>query len=1357
MGKTKPAGQNGDETVTAIKAALMATPDEGASAPIVFPDIKTHGEDAFTAVTEFVESLIETQQPLHKSTTWKEAGLRGHGHMIQIASRHAMEAARAAYDRAVSKSGFTATPETLDQHPALDFEAAMGWLFKTNVRLFADRSYAHLGGSSEAFYNAIQKSYADLACQSANVAASMLDADEDDPRALGIIERIWSVCFDRLGIQTLDDHLADALGFTAGDLDTLEYRATRGKLRTSLREASKLRWSDRNGRSYGEALIDAWATMQNDESVLEDVSTFTGTNFTPESFEHEFERMLDVLITKDLQALENHEMDVSELYALIENLERWRDMFGEVEEPEDIDPDHAGEDFWRFDVLRKFGYGSYSHMMECLNSSYASLQANMVLNTCTQNNPDDVYDSLMEVRDCLQKGNIAFDRPGAFAAIMLDRDAYFAALTETAPAAIDRDFNYAYQPALKTEQRLQLLLNADDAFDRIDGTLAMAWTSASPRSLATQLEKMRMRRAEEILAMSRIAYTGEGLYLVMKPALDLLDDLGLTLMSDEFHSRTGMDEKRAASLARLFDDADISTLWKTAISDEEDPLQRLVYAMEFENRFAKLDSARQVELQYHLDGTEQQHRTHLSQIADKAMNTAVERMGLAPHDTLKNAEFLSVIRNGLSLINPNALDHPLLFRRLTGKDLSEFLSVEQDTKSRVDQLVGADRNPFVITKEQAAARLVEIAHMKRSAQGWYALRDLRHDAIITGFSLADNDILNAARANYSNLADLNAEHALAGAQECLDAALAKGPGMVSLNNLSAHQYHDFVMARRWLGRSGFALLKDDAYEAMGLAGRADFVERMRESLFDYTMQIESAIFREGIAIIGPFQYLKAMREIRDAYQRLGFDNERDDGAELPPDMTSNAVSVTTVREALSSFAPRAHLAILNSDRPLSVKHRQMREIMQFSARMGIGFSDNDTTKAINQKFTDTVYGRMKHVLDVFAKKPDDMARGWRVACAIGQVRDEYDLERLSWFDQMFEPLGYRTFRDFCEDMAVKRLDQLHRRCQRRIATAGVDQVTSGAFHRDIIADIARMRSVIESPFLDDAYVNLIMNNAQVSREWMNATERLSASLALPMMADIVFDPTMQPENRAMHIDDVFTLRNLVGPEDRIVKRMDWDELDAVRSEMLLMRASHHMLRDMLRGDKPSWSPRMLQVYALFEQNGMALSDTAHLQKLGLSEGEATQYASLDRLAFAYTMLLQLDKVDPKQVGNTHNIVVGMFRDADRNGIDFKDRDIQRMLGLRSDNEMHQLIIAPALFVARSFSNTLKDMQDPVQGRTIGKAMQNFMKATRLEAHVDQGVLKEFGIFDRASLGRLIGNFGQMLKTNRRKNDGLQPA
>lgn len=1366
MGSIKTTGPTGDDTVEQIKAAIVAAPGpDGASATSTIPSCPMpaeKGEAGYRTLIEFAEGLIEDGHVLSDVNVWKQAGLRGFGQFTQMLSGHAMAAAQEAYAQALSKSSFTATPDTLDRHPAFDYERAAGWLFKTSHKLFSDRAYARLGGSAQAFYAGMRDAYCDLVYQAVRTADAMLDADPEDARALDLIELVWGKCFDRLGVQEIDDHVTNKTGISAGEIDAVEYRAVCAKMRTLLHEAADMRWRARDSDAYFTKILDAWEVLRHDESILEDHAAFDGLNVTPSRFVVEAQRAVETLIERNLRALEDGNREIPELYGFIERVQHWRTLFDEVDAPDNVKPEHEGEDFWCAEILDQFGYRSYTHMIQCLHASYGGARANIALNNRRNEDPANLYDALMEARDSLMQGDIPFDRPGGFEGLALDREAFFSTLDETAPAAISRDWMYVHHIGMPAQDRLKILDNIADAFDRIRATDYTDWTNVTPRMVHGPHDKTRLRVVAEILALSQAALDTDGVYTVMKPAVDLLDDMKLDMKSTRFHDAAGMSAARAEELFERFDRADMGMLWRAATSDEEDDLQRLVYAMEFSQRFEDMTNgkaAEALEMLFTLTGSWEDYQGQLGIIATDARNAAVERMEAAPNDTLGNAQLIRSFRNAVTFISPDTLQFPMKFRHLTGLSLAQFLAQEKEIQDKVAQLISPPGKVFFITPEDAGKRLARIAKMQPGEEGWYALRQLRHDATVTGFSLADDRVLNAARLNWDDLADLNCVHALQAARACLDAARQGMEDPLTLSNREAHPYHHFVRARRWIGRSGYGMLLDEPYREIGFDTRAHFTQAMREALFDYAVQLEGAVLREGVAGAGGYKYITALEETRNVYQELGFDCERDDAAtDIPAELMPNTVNVAAVRNALQWAGPSVSLSVLDSDLSLSAKYRRMHKLMDFAKRMNVVTGTHPKTAAISSKFSILVNDRLARVIDNFAKNPDDMARGWRVACAIGEVCDRYNLTTIDWFNPLFQRLGYGNFDAFCHDMAIKRLNQLHRRCVAQLQNAGADQFGSAAFHRGIAVDIGRMQAILESPMLDDDRVSTIMSHAGVNREWMTYTHRISAALSLPLLADIAYEPTMRSEERYELLEDMFGLREVAGRKDHTVRRLNWDELAVMKREMVLMRATQHLLKDMMRGENPTWSPRLLQVYALMEEAGMSMSDPAHLQQLGLNAQESALYAGIGKLSFPYSMILRLEHADPRNVNEVHSMVLGLYRYAEQNNIDLIDPSVHRALGLRDRGEVMRLLIGPAVHMARIFSNTLKTTQDPVQGREVGKLMQHFMEATRLEKRIDRRILEAEGVLDRITVGQMIGNFGRMLKKARIKSEAaLQPA
>ncbi len=1307
----------------------------------IFEDSDPAGEEGFYSITNLIAELDELQFSLAEASTWQAVGLEDYADLVERANRHALAAAEAAYQRALAAKGVTIAIDTLEDHPVCALETAFAWLQKTSLPLFAKSTYAGMGGSAGAFFNALQDAHVDAVRQTVAAAVTALQADSKDARAHAAMVRI-DEHFKRLGIVDVTPAVEKLLGFDEEQLNNWRYAATAGKFRGQLEKAAQLRFRSRHGVEYFDAVIDAMATALDEGTLLNDADIYEGLNFNAASLVQEFNRSLDESMAADIVAMPG--MNAEDVEAMRERMEYRRSLCDGEDAPEGTHPQYSAEDFWRHETFQRFGFRSYSHFVQTAQQIYASALANNALRDHDVNVPAPTYDALNEARERLQAARVSLDREAPFVELNLSRDLFFSMLDACASAAAMRDWSHAFDPGQTTDNRLELIEAARTAASRITGTEYALVLPESMDDMGAFETHLKIRKVEETLASALMTLRENGAYPVYQQAFLLLDELETDLLNAELRKHMGMSRTQALEFDARYGHLDMIHMWSditqtdgqddTADDDadeESDALQRYIWMMEFRGRFDACDTAQQVELLHDMGESEETYHREMQRVAREALALAMGRMQEAPNDTISNAELLVSIRNCITLIAPKAFENETVFKHIAGSDLKDFLKLEADVRGRAVAMTTPTKLDHGY-KPGAAAAAILSAHdpALKGEAAWTMLRDAARHARMSGFSITDKSVLKKAGMTAEDLRKMAQDHAQHAAAEHVHMAIAKGAAPVTYDSMRHHPFNDYVSALTWLTRMRLTPLNDAPYQAMGLTGRSEFVERMRESLLEFTIELESLVLRAGPSA-GPRMYLDAMREIRDGYRMLGFDHDRDDRTDLPQGLTANSVNVETVRLAIVRMGFAAVESIMNAPAPEKARYPEARKIkalegiFAFAERMNASdWRDEKRVAAIDERFTMLGRSRLRRILQKFAQEPDNAARGWRIATAIRPMRNMHQLEELDWFTELFREIGFLDYTTFAEFMAVGYLTQLDRRIKTRLEA---EDTADPVLNRDLLRDIGRIHDVIRADIIPDDRAAGLLAMANITREALDIHHRLAASLALPLLARQTEDPFMTLNERRELLEDCFGLQDMAGSENPLVKKIDWETMERRFKATLGASAAACILPDMLRGDVPTMSPGIVNAANILGLGNLSLGNAETMRYIGLSADEADAYAQLNALIVPYQILRALELVEMTDGQGVYDAVTRLHAAAAERGVDLMNPDVQLALGLRDLNEFLNVVDRPAVILASTLSSSLKQMEDPEQISVQAGAIAAFMEATGINTRLNPETLRQAGI------------------------------
>ncbi|NBX67167.1 MAG: hypothetical protein EBQ96_09250 [Proteobacteria bacterium] len=1326
------------------------------------------GAAAWNALHQYQTILIEATWPIDADESYKIGGFESYADFQRIMSNHAMDEARRLYDTALDKLGrdvddvsFVPTMDTMDQLPYLDMKAALDWIKKSGRPLLADATYEVIGSTRTDFFDEMRLAHISAARLKIGNAAVW----EGDPESgIAIVESALRHNFSALGLNANSPDIAKYI-----DLDAVTIRAVHGNHVTRKFKAQMAliagwrQFKKTDAPEYHDAMIEAAITLGRSEALNEDPEIYKDIGFTRDAFEAEVHRCAECKLARIVSGLTTGEVTGEFLQDQLEAAKNLRKLFSFVKAPDDTPLDYIGEDYWCANILQQFGFRSYSHFAEQLSI----LGARAIINNTLYDSkmgPLDRHDDLAEAVAMLKDARYPVNDTAALDAIEVDRKTLTETfVTATYPAA-QRDWNILGSDTFDTTQKMQLIQNLRDSQNRLREAGTEDKLPFTAEALNDAEDQINLRYAEEVIADFLVALDTPNGYETLRKAYQVFDDLEVDLLKPDVHRPMGMNAAFAEYIDDRFGMMEMADIWVDA-TDEELPLvERFEAVTSFTKKMETLDAEQVDRLTRHLGLETPPASGVLAQ--DIALNLYHEMLELFDEygdDPVKGYEYLRIASECLTTIDPNALTDEKAFRAITGKiGCRVFVRQLESLKARAEAI----NRPLSLTFNSQGAESQDIVSALKPENKGRKAYDLIEEAARNlrqhGKSILDESILGPLGMTPETMVAFLDEQALIVAREHADTARASKGFPVTLQTIQDHPYQHFRHALSCLSRhSKGTVLSDDLWDQLGFAGREDFMDQCREALLDVTTQMEQLASSPQSMQMGPFGFLRLLSQIRACNRALGIESKDDipDLADLIH-TTGHGGAIETTQRAIHRMAHAACQQVLREEPPVYVaraadgseivlkhksngagpKFKRMKFIYDFAQEMRtMTWEAGGKIGNTNAAYDELIQQRVEGVVNAFEKRKGDPGRGVRLALALKDMADRYQLREDVWFQYLFMGMNYRDFDAFCDYAALQRMRQIVDRTKNTMMGMKGDEQINPTTHLFMLRDMMRIENMASSDgLLSERRRDDILDELGVDPEWHRLQMAISAQFAIPLMLREAADPTLEDAERWTIIEEAIGVLKLIGRARTKHIEIDKKSLAMQRTRAVERMAALNLVEDMLRIETDTVSQHVHNAANVLGLLQRYFHDEGVAQGLGLKPDEIARLVKQEQLLPAYTLARNLYEVPAADLTAQYVVITQLYECFGYAQLDPHNADHLKSIAIKKPLEFMAKLDAMTLQVLKGSCEDLPKLEGrpSKQVETLNLILR-FIETTDIESRASKEDLGKLGIMTHDEVVKAI--------------------
>lgn len=1311
--------------------------------------IDIEGAAAWNELQRYQAIIVETGLSVLDEDSYKIGGFASRADFEETMSGHAMDEAARLYDLAQAKVDDINEnkPVAIEDLPWQDMKAAFEWLKKSGKPLLDDTTYEAIGAGSRADFFDVFRSVHIHAARQKIGRASLLRDEPDEGMAL-----MESALKDNLAPVGLGEDSPELVKYVEVDGETFSaiYAShVKDKFRKQIEALEGWRRFKRtNTPEYQDAVLAAAETLEKSAQLETYPDLFQGLKISREVFADEVLRCADMKLARLVSELAVGNYSGEFLDEQTKKIIALHDLFEIVPAPEDTPVEFLDEDFWCANILKQFGFRSYTHLFEQLHILGAQATIN---NTLGDRNMGlaDAHDALLEGVTTLKEVGFAVNDGRALDSIGIDRTTLTRTFLEATFEALYRDWDILHTSTMDTEGKLRLLENMADGMARVtesDDTREVPFTYEEKEEVAQELK---LRRAEEIIAEFLICLETAKGFNVLYDAYQIFDELEVDMMASHIHGPMGMSQAFAHHIDDRFGMMELADIWMDAIDESLDIDQRFDAAKSVASKLKELEEEQVSMLTSYL-GLDMPPRAGvlLNDLAGELYLRSMAQAEEAGIDPVNELSFLQTAAECLEAMNPNALKDDAAYHATTGKlGRKIFTGRIKALQARVDAL----NTPLTIAFRRATGVSEDLVKALEPQNRGKRAFDLMADAARAlreeGRSILDGHILSPLGMSPESLTAFLDEQVLMAAREHVDAAHAAKGNPLTIETLENHSYQHFRNAYgAMVLHSRGTVLSDTQWRKMGFASRLDFMDQCREALLDCVTQMENLAETPQAMRMGPYGLLRLMNEIRGCYRALGMESLAD-----IPDFndiqttTARGGSIETTQRAIHKMAPAACWQVLNEKRPLkdgetepkdtpaSLRFKKLRFIYEFAFQMRTTTWDGRGKLAnTNAAYDGVVRERIEQVVKRYAKQKGTPARAARLALAVKDMAETYKFENDEWFQDLFLEMNYRDFNSFCDYAAVQRIRQIVDRTLVAMKGSSTDGQLDDATHLGILRDMMRIESLSdENGLVTERRRDGIFRELDVDPEWHRLQMAVSAQFAVPLMLREADDPTIEDSERWAIIEDTLGVLSRIGRARTREIKLDKKHMARTRGRTVRRMAAHSLFEDMLRVETDVMSQHIGTAATMLAQYGKRFADADFSRRIGLRDDE------LERLQYQESKLepfgLARSLYDTPANDMTANYVVinSLYEAFGAAEMNPHDPEHLRVLGIVKPAEFSEMLETRTLDVLKDANVQFAALDGNAERQVeFLNMMLRFLEMTDIESRIGEDALEEKAIFTR---------------------------
>jgi len=389
------------------------------------------------------------------------------------------------------------------------------------------------------------------------------------------------------------------------------------------------------------------------------------------------------------------------------------------------------------------------------------------------------------------------------------------------------------------------------------------------------------------------------------------------------------------------------------------------------------------------------------------------------------------------------------------------------------------------------------------------------------------------------------------------------------------------------------------------------------------------------------------------------------------------------------------------------------------------WDNQDHVAWVNEGYAAVVAGRIGTALGKFAKSPDDPGRAVRLARAIDGLRREHDLDKMPWFNGLFDVAGFNDFKSFADYAAAIRVQQIVMRTQQRMNAMDANN-PDPVVCMNICRDIDRMSGMVDSGLITMGRLQDFLENLDVNDDWPRMVMVVASIPALPVIARGALDPTLDIAARWQGFNEAVDARAVLEKHGGLdqVQGIDWEEFAQDRFISALQMTSVCVADDFISGDFGRASSMMAEAEARLAPFNSSFKRTDHMMAMGLSEDEAMRLVGMSPYAMLVEAIERLEQVPEGDIRVQGTIAFQIFDFARENDIDLTSAKTAEILGFPSETMLVEVLDVPAFRYLVGITGALEGYKgQPQKVLNQLKGIFTFLDVSGVEArHPDEAFI-----------------------------------